>query len=287
MQADVLLGDMKQQEVGQVGTNVSDLGKLRSLMTVRLHTYESISLFNGTKRATDVAAISSEEQKKKKGYTPHNLDMLSGAVMMMEGDIRRDNPYADFWFDQMMNRLEEAAKKNEESLASLQAFMAGRVTSSFTSTIPESTKPVVYNVRSGSRGYYKFLFAVLSIDALIRTIMLAHHLCLMDNKAKNSHIQDVMSTFRSIISAAASYRHYDVDRNDIAANNQRAQKAKEHYDAIGIVPTEKHMTGEVRNEWAPEIYSAQLRESGEASAEAYSESESVIKKVEEESAVAV
>lgn len=264
-----------------VSTNTSDLGKLQSQMTVLLHTFEAIGLFNGSRRNE---AQNDRKSANGKTYTPHNMIMLSGALMLMEGDIRRDNPYADYWFDTILNRITELDEELDNRIKSLTSYMQNKVPEGFSSTSPESTKPAAFAVRSGSRGYYKFLYVVLKVDTAVRLISLAHHICLFDTNAKWQHIKEIMGKCRSIISAAASYRHFEVERNDVAANNQRAQRAHESYSAIGIVPTPQHMSGEVRNPFAPEIYSAKIRETAEPG-DAYVESESSVAEVEVQSVV--
>lgn len=263
------------------GGDVSDLGRLTSNINIVLHTYEAISLFNGSKRQTDTDGMNQVEGKKR--YTPHNMTMLSSAMMMMEGDIRHDNPFADYWFDSVMQRLVALDEQLDQKLVSITEFMKNKVPEGFSSSLSESENPVAYQVKTGSRAYYKFLYVVLKVDQVVRLIMLAYHICLIDNNARWSHIREIMTSFRSLISAAATYRHHEVDRNDVATNNQRAQQALLAYEKLGIIPTHQHMIGEQRSPFAPDIYSVKVRETGET-AEAYTESESRISEISLEEA---
>ena len=102
---------------------------------------------------------------------------------------------------------------------------------------------------------------MLAIDKYVTRVMQATHYGVITTPAKNSYLGEAVKLCRSAISMCASYRLYDVDRNDIAANNQRARDAFEHYKKLQIIPTKEHIEGTVRNQFAPEIHSSAQRSS--------------------------
>ena len=237
--------------------NPQELGKLRSEITVEVHTYEAISLLNGAKKPTDNDGVNTENQgEKKRTFTPHNLTMLAQSMMLLEGDIRHDNPYADYWFDVVHQRITKVRDDIRNMTDNITNFMKDKLPENFKATIPNSVKPITYTIRTGSSLYFQFLYAVLDADQFIRLVKLCHHIMVIKPQVQREYVQSVMSELRSAISQAASYRHYDVSRDDVAANNQRARYAEEKYTAIKITPTLEHMRGALRNEMAPEIYTS-------------------------------
>jgi integrating conjugative element protein (TIGR03761 family) len=270
-----------------------ELGKLRSEQEIQLHTRQGIALWNGEKTDTassepvrrgaaddEESIITTEgehEDAKRKGrrFHHHNMRMVAQAAMMIEGDIKQDNPFADYWFDQLIRKVDELQQDIADKLDHLNAFLESKLPASFSYSNAISTKPVTFSVRSGSVVYYRFLFLVLAIDKYVTRVMQATHYGVITTPAKNSNLGEVVRQCRSAISMCASYRHYDVDRNDIAANNQRARDAFEHYKKLQIIPTQEHIEGTVRNQFAPEIHSVSQRNSGDR-AQAYFESETSI-----------
>ena len=130
-------------------------------------------------------------------------------------------------------------------------------------------------MRSGSVIYYRFLFLVLAIDKYVTRVMQATHYGVITTPAKTSYLGEAVKLCRSAISMCASYRLYDVDRNDIAANNQRARDAFEHYKMLQIIPTKDHILCSVRNQLAPESQATAQRSSGDRS-QGYFEAETTV-----------
>lgn len=235
--------------------NPQDLGKLRSDITVEVHTYEAISLLTGAKKPSDNDGVTTENQsEKKRTFTAHNLTMLAQSMMLLEGDIRHDNPYADYWFDVIYQRITSVREHIRTTTEVMNNYMKDKLPANFKASVPTSIKPVTYTVRTGSSLYFQFLYAVMEADEFIRLVKLCHHIMIIKPQVHREYVQSVMTELRSAISQAASYRHYEVTRNDVAANNARARQAEAKYTAIKIVPTPDHFRGTVRNEMAPEIY---------------------------------
>ncbi|WP_270820016.1 PFL_4669 family integrating conjugative element protein [Aeromonas sp. Y311-2] len=267
MNSKLLLGALSDES--NSSNMLNELGRLRSQIKIEIHTYEGAALFTGKKRESDNDGIEDPAQRKK--FTPHNLTMLAQSMMLLEGDIKLDNPYADYWFDVVWTAVSELRNEIKIKRDALINHMKGRVPENFSSSESFSVQPMVYQVRSGSQLYYQFLYAVLEIDAFVRLVMLASHIALITPNAKAAYVRDVMRSCRALISRAASYRHTPVTRDDVAANNERARIAEERYTAIGIVPTEGHFKGEVRHEFAPEIHSVSDRNNNPS--DAYVETE--------------
>ena len=236
--------------------NPQDLGKLRSEITVEVHTYEAMSLLTGAKKPSDTDGVNTENQsEKKRTFTAHNLTMLAQSMMLLEGDVKHNNPYADYWFDIIYQRITGVREHIRVAAENMNKYMAEKLPANIKATVPTSIKPVSYTVRSGSSLYFQFLYAVMEADEFIRLVKLCHHIMLIKPQVHREYVQSVMTELRSTISQAASYRHYEVTRHDVAANNARARQAEEKYTAIKIIPTPDHFRGSVRNEMAPEIFS--------------------------------
>lgn len=269
-----------------------ELGKLRSEQSIELHTRQGIALWNGEKTDTSTAEpvrsgpVDSEQiitsevehsvaQRKGRYFPHHNMRMVAQAAMMIEGDIKQDNPFADYWFDRLIKEVDGLQQDIADKLEHLNAFLESKLPASFSYSNALSTKPVTFSVRSGSVIYYRFLFLVLAIDKYVTRVMQATHYGVITTPAKNSYLGEAVKLCRSAISMCASYRLYDVDRNDIAANNQRARDAFEHYKKLQIIPTQEHIEGTVRNQFAPEIHSSAQRSSGDRS-QGYFEAETTV-----------
>lgn len=268
MNNSVIIGAMSEHATAN---NSMELGKLRSDIRIELHTREAAQLF--TKKQDE---FSGEDKK----YVPHNLSMLAQSMMILEGDIKLDNPYADYWFDMLWSNISEFRAELTERKKELLEYMKERVPSNFITSEAYSQKPITYQIRSGSQLYFQYLYAVLEIDAFVRLVMLANHVALITPMTKAAYTYDVMRRFRAMISRAASYRHSPVTRDDVAANNERARIALERYTAIGIQPTEEHFNGTKRHDFAPVIHSVSDRKENPQAA--YIEPEVILATEQEE-----
>lgn len=238
-------------------SNVSGLGKLRSRIEAVFNTYEAVSLFSGVKREED---DDNDNTSKSRKHTRHNLTMLSQSLMLLEGDIRKDNPWADGWFDVNFKLVDELRQSIKEKTEQLRGFIKDKVSSNIRASISESICPIKFNIRSSSVLYYQYLYAVLDIDTYIRLVKLARHLGLITEKVEKLYCREVLHACRSAISSAASYRHHPVTRDDVATNNAVAQAARELYERLKVSVSDDHISGVRRHEMAPEIYTKLYRQ---------------------------
>jgi integrating conjugative element protein (TIGR03761 family) len=260
--------------------SIADLGVLRSEQQIQLHTSQAITLWNGEKRSSlnadePVGSESNGIQKKGRRYTPHNMRMVAQAAMLMEGDIKNDNPFADYWFDMVFSRVEALQSDITEKLAQLNTFLESKLPENFSFSMTTSKNPVTYSVRSGSVMYYRFLFLILTIDKYIRRVKQAEHYGSIPRETARVYLRSSADECRKVISACATYRHYEVTRDDVATNNQRAREAAEFYEKLSIVPTPEHIKGTLRNPFAPEVHTAAHRENADRSVD-YSDSDTSV-----------
>ncbi len=178
----------------------------------------------------------------------------------MEQAIREDDPYADYHFAQIEEGIEHLSEDLDEELKDIKAFISENVPPAMRLPDVASKNPAVVPVRFASRLGFQFVYQLLKVDQIVLSVLLANHIGLLPNKEKFQTLARVEKRVRGVLHLVYRYRHTGVTRDDMAANNQRAQKAKEVMGELEV----GYLEGSTRSDNAPTLPAKRLQTLGGA-----------------------
>ncbi|EDS7122085.1 TIGR03761 family integrating conjugative element protein [Salmonella enterica subsp. enterica] len=212
-------------------------GPLRSSVTIELHTHLATRLWQGRQPDFD-----------KKIYGIIGLPRFINMMNVIRLDSMADNPYADLWMLRIEERLLAAREEMNALIDSMKAVF---------SQLPEmltvegclSVQPARFPVFSSSQLGFIAVYLLTDFDQLMRNLMLASHMALI-NRTELDDLRDRGGNLiRSIFVLAQRYRRIPVTRQDIRERNARALAAEEQ---AGPVPDDI-FDGSRRSAYAPPL----------------------------------
>lgn len=218
----------QQNKVGSIGSDKD--------IELTLHTKSSIRLWNGRKA------------KEGEKYGVLGFAGFARRMKMIEDNIQNDDPYALYHFDQVQKAVKELESFYLSFEDDIQAIMA-TVPKSLKIPDVSSTTPIIYPVKFASRVGFAGLYQLIKLDELVLEILKAAHIAKISSKEKSKMIYTLENKMRYVFGLTFKYRFMDVTRDDIAANNAKAQRAIE---ALGEIPT-PYLTGEIEVDNAPRL----------------------------------
>lgn len=233
-----LIGDSNLLDV-DFDINDSDQGRLTSTNRVSLDTLQAKRLFNG------------HVSNRNRNSMAFGIKQIGYNMNMMMISIRGNDPYGDYYFYEIEQRLIEGRLNTKTMIEYYQTRAQDSVPDGFAMSKATSVKPTVIDVRSSNPLFFQMLFWLLEIDTYISLVSSMKHLGLILPKKANEIIAKEENAFRSLTHFIRSYQITGVTRDDFAANNARVATAKEKMKHIDL--PDEILTGELRSEYAPEI----------------------------------
>jgi len=191
----------------------------------------------------------------------HGILGLPGFCKIMRGieqSVRNDDPYADYYYEKIEQGVDSLALDLDRELKDVESYLDENVPPAMRLPSVGSDEPTVVPVRFASRLGFQMVYQILKVDQIVLKVLVANHIGLLPNKAKFETIARVEKRVRSLMHMIFSYRHTGVTRDDMAANNQKAQKAVE---AMGDLE-QGYLDGSVRSENAPPLPMKRLQTLG-------------------------
>lgn len=220
--------------------NQGSPGSLRGDITVTVHTREVYRLLTGLDPQT-------HERTTGSSASLFNFEKTCQAV---EYAVQHDDPYADYYFYHLHERINEAHTKLRKELEAFSAWLRGKLPESISYTESSSVKPTVLPVRARTKLFYLALYLATDVDKYCRLIYLACHFALIPKSTQSQLIYEKLRAVRSITEEANKFRHTEAVRDDFAANNARARAA---IDKHGFTLKNEFLRGDLRSTLAPEI----------------------------------
>ena len=231
---------------------VNNTEKMASIGTVQdieieLATRPAVRLFQGRKITP-----------KRHGIL--GMPGFSKIVRGIEQAVREDDPYADYYYKQIEQAIEDLAFDLDSELKDIKAYIDENTPSAM--RIPEigSKQPMVVPIRFASRLGFQLVYQLLKVDQIVLKVLLANHIGLLPNREKFDTLSRVEKRVRSVIHLVFAYRHTGVTRDDVAANNKKAQKA---IDMMGDLEP-GYLDGSLRSDNAPPLPAKRLQTLGKA-----------------------
>lgn len=208
--------------------NKNRAGLLRSDASIALHASDSVSLWHGRKG----------KSQGLPGFFSHTA--------VLETSAAKDDPYADYGLILIENSLNEAFLTiNQLSTGLMANERRRRVTSSECASL----KPVEKALFITSRFGWRMVALIEEFDLLMVDLLDAQFKARMSRQEFERQRHEAVHCVRKVLEMSQTTQHSGISRNDVSANNPKAQSAKEKF---GRIPMEV-MEGVVRAEFAPEI----------------------------------
>lgn len=199
-------------------------------------------------------------EKTPKRHGILGLPGFSKIVRGIEQAVREDDPYADFHYHKVETAINDLTFDLDGELKDIQSFIGENIPSAMRLPDVGSKNPVVVPIRFASRLGFQLVYQLLKVDQIVLKILLANHIGILPNKEKFETLARVEKRVRSVLHMVFSYRHTAVTRDDMAANNQKAQKARELMGDLEI----GYLEGSIRSENAPPLPQKRLQTLGKA-----------------------
>lgn len=212
-----------------------NLGALRSAMKLTLHTHHAARIWHG----------------RQASESKNGIIGLSGFVSIMNKMKRgaeQDDPYSDWWMIRIEDKL--IACKTEltiiqDNLDHLMAEIPQALSIGDNLNVQPVTLPLFVNAQLG----FMAVYLLTQYDDLARRLLLAHHTALIGRRDMERWLDEGAHVLRSLFGLAQQYKYSGASRDDFAANNARAQEAR---DSFGDLPQDV-LDGTRRSEFAPPI----------------------------------
>ncbi|WP_099170621.1 PFL_4669 family integrating conjugative element protein [Pseudomonas sp. ICMP 8385] len=211
------------------------LGSLRSQMRLTLHTLHAIRLWNGRLPSADAPRI-------------RGLNDFVTLVNRVYRDAARDDPYADALLLRFEAKLDSTRTALLNLHAQLNAAMA-QAPAAFSLGDNLNVEPVQLPVTFNAPLGFLALYLLADYDELARRALLAQHTALIDPPTLEYWLDEGAHCLRSLFSLIQTYRTSGACRDDFAANNAKAQRAREQF---GELP-QNILDGSLRARHAPAL----------------------------------
>ncbi len=244
-----------------------NIGVLRSNMTLQIHTRQAARLWHGRRRT-----------EKSEGIL--GLSAFLSLTNRINLGSRQDDPYSDLWMLRVEEKLGQVAAQLKKLKEDVDEFYVN-VPSSFTLSENLNVQPANLPIFAGSHLGYLAIFILAQYDEIVRKIVLAHHIALIDFGEYGYWLGRGDYYLRSLFHLVQKYRFSGASRKDFAEGNAAAKAAVEKF---GEVPLDI-MDGTKRSRFSPPLNTGpeQMNEDSEDIVESENGSLTIILPSESES----
>ncbi len=209
-------------------------GGLRSEVTIKLHSRQAQNVFNGRDKSDTKAAII-------------GLLRFSGATKQIFIDAQADDPWADWW----LLRIDETLAACQQQLDKFDAELIAMFPQTPNINIQSvySVAPLEKPLNFHNPYSYRMGFMIVEYDKFCCTVLGLRHIGLLTRPQSERYLHLAGKPVRAALASATGYRHQGVTRNDVVANNPKAQQATE---MMGEVPQDVFEMKR-RSEYAPDL----------------------------------
>lgn len=160
----------------------------------------------------------------------------------------KNDPYADFWMLKVDHALEKAQKDIEELRAQIdQAFTS--VPGEVNVELARSPSPMELSLRFANPYAFTGAYLLGQYDNLVRQTLTARHVGIISHTEALQCLATGGRHMRRAYMSASGYRYLGLSREDMLANNARAEQAREQ---MGGIP-EAIVLGTLRAPHAPPV----------------------------------
>lgn len=194
-------------------------------------------------------------EKTAKRFGILGIPGFSKIMRGIEDAVRADDPYADYHYHQVELGLDDLAFDLDNELKDITSYIDENVPAAMRLPDVGSKEPVVVPVRFASRLGFRLVYELLKADRIIMKVLLANHIGLLPNDDKWKTLARIEKSIRRVMQMVFAYKHTGVTRDDMAANNQKAQQARK---AMGDLEP-GYLDGSTRSANAPALPTNRLK----------------------------
>ncbi|QXI31508.1 TIGR03761 family integrating conjugative element protein [Pseudomonas vanderleydeniana] len=213
----------------------SQLGPLRSAMQLTLHTFHAVRIWEGR--------AASEEKNAIIGFGG-----FSNAIRKVIQGIEQGDPYADLWMLRIQERLQSCKAELaliQDRLELLLTAFPDAISAQENFSIQPVRLPIVITTQFG----YLAMYLLITYDNIVRRLLHAHHVALIDRREMESRIHAGARLLRGLFGLPRRYRFSGATRADFACDNDQASQARKLF---GELPRDV-LDGTRRADFAPPI----------------------------------
>ena len=189
-------------------------GALRGTSKLILETRKAQLIFEGRK----------PDKKKNKPFII-GLNSFAAQLRIIYDQSGEGDPYADYWLIKVERELVEKTEIFESIIKDYTKILGQY--ENIRHEVAHSIKPITKHLRFSIAYSFQGAMMLMKLDQMIRTIMTANHVGLVETHVTNREIRNASKQARNVFESVIGYRFCDVKRDDIAANNPKAQRAQE------------------------------------------------------------
>jgi integrating conjugative element protein (TIGR03761 family) len=223
---DVVISD---DELGTAPTNQSVFnksvapvqnrpGRMSGDVTITLHTLQAHQMFLGRKK---------NEAEKIQPIT--GLLRFAGQMNKIWVAASHNDPYADYILFDIEQSLNNAADYISEKSEEMSQQLNQLKERGYKIELRSSSKPIDLSLRFAPEFTHKAALILLDFDYLMRQSLSLRHAASLDKRDFGFIKHSGLKLIRAAFESSLRYQHTNVTRDDIAANNPVAQKAKKLY----------------------------------------------------------
>ncbi|RUS67442.1 hypothetical protein CUZ56_01387 [Saezia sanguinis] len=212
-----------------------NLGALRSSMQLTLHTHHATRLWHGRQPANGKPLIIGLN-----AYLSITNKMIRGAA--------QDDPYSDMWMIRVEERI-DAIKDHFQHIREILAEVFKGVPVNLSLGDNLNIQPVSLPIFASSPLGFLAIYLIAEYDEIVRRLLLAQHVALIDRATLDTWLDDGAHELRSLFALVQQYQYSGTRRDDYAAKNAAASNAIEKF---GELPQDV-LEGTRRSRYAPPI----------------------------------
>ena len=189
-------------------------GRMTGDVKIILHTKQAHRLYHGRRRDTR-----------------NNIEPVTGLIRFA-GQMNqiwlaagRDDPYADYFLFEIERAIESADETIKELIKVLEGKNEKLAQRGYRVTLQESTQPIELSLKFAPEFTHKAALSLLEFDYLVRLVLSLRHAAVLKRNEANEYITSAAGRIRHAFEMSLRYKRTMVTRDDIAANNGRAQTA--------------------------------------------------------------
>jgi len=190
----------------------SSPGPLRGISELILETRKGQMIFEGRRPDPD---------RKKAAII--GLRSFAHYLRIIWDTTTNNDPYADWWLLKVEREI-EAKEKWINDMHNEYTKILGQF-NNLSHEVAHSISPIRCELKFSIPYSYRGAMLLMKYDELVKIIMTANHVALVESKKAHKDIELSAKAARTVFHAVTGYRFTGVTRDDIYANNKIAEKA--------------------------------------------------------------
>lgn len=214
-------------------------GRMTGDVKILLHTRQAHRLYHGRRRNVE------------KNIEPvTGMIRFAGQMNQIWLAAGQDDPYADYFLFELERAIETADENIKELIDELEARKDKLAHRGYRITLQESTKPIELLLKFAPEFTHKAALTLLEYDYMVRLVLSLRHAAVLKREEANHYMHSAAARIRHAFEMSLRFKRSEVTRDDVAANNGRAQKAS---NEMNIKLPQPILEGTIRADMSPPL----------------------------------